>query len=87
LAEVDFSRDWLVDTLERRYGVRAARQERWLEPILPAARDLRHLGLTAPAACLLVDERNLAADGTPISFVRIVARGDRCRAYFQLETR
>jgi len=87
LAEVDFSRDWLVETLERRYSVRAARQERWLEPVIPKPRELRHLGLTSPAACLLVDERNLAADGTPISFIRIVARGDRCRAYFQLETR
>jgi GntR family transcriptional regulator len=87
LAAVDFSAHWLFETLAERYATHIARQERWIEPILPQPADRALLGLAAMQPCLLVDEVSRDVHDRPVSTSRTVVRGDRCRPYFRVEHR
>ncbi|MBI3977428.1 MAG: GntR family transcriptional regulator [Chloroflexi bacterium] len=86
LAESGLAQHSLVEILEHRYGIRIASRERWIEPIIPSLPDQRLLGLPFAAPCLLIDQLNRTSTDQPVSFSRMIVRGDRCRHHVRLDS-
>lgn len=69
----------LFATLRQTYGLRLARRRRTAESILATADQAALLGLSLPAALLLIEQITFLDTGPAMEYVRIHYRGDRYR--------
>jgi GntR family transcriptional regulator len=84
LAERDFSRRRLYDTLLADYGVRPARAHEVFEPVLLTAEEASLLGKHRGDPALVVERTAFDTTMQPIEFCRSVVRSDRVRYFVDL---
>src|SRR5579862_781416 len=81
LLESDFATQSLYGVLADRFGIQIVRARESLEPVIPAPREAKLLGLAKGRPALLIEGVAFAAGGKPIEYTRSHVRGDRTRYY------
>ncbi len=79
LLEHDLGRSSLYEVLRSVYGLHLARSRRTAEAMLADAESAAALGLTRPAALLVVDQITYLDSGAAVEFSRTAYRGDLYR--------
>jgi GntR family transcriptional regulator len=84
ITEIDFEAASLYQTLESRYGLKAAQAREAHCAIALGRADARQLGLKPGAPALSGERLSFLADGTPLEYVWSVMRGDRYQVVMNL---
>ncbi|MFD1449737.1 GntR family transcriptional regulator [Oceanobacillus sojae] len=84
LTKEDVEKNTLFTFMEQKYNISVVSSKEVFEPVLIRDYESKHLDVKPGMPGLLLDRVDYDLDKRPVSYLRSIVRGDRCRFYTEL---